>query len=98
MESKYQRRIKLRIDDLIDELGRPLIYEEVKVEFKKRGFHRPFRRVVEDILQDRKEGTQRGGPGKMRDFKFMGKFEMGEKRNNNKGIWGYSFSLTIERE
>jgi hypothetical protein len=49
-ESKCRRRTRLRIDDLIDELGRPLTYDEIKIEFTKRGFPRPFRKVVEDIF------------------------------------------------
>jgi hypothetical protein len=61
-ESKCRRRTRLRIDDIEDELGRmrgedgsgrPLTYDEIKAEFKKRGFPRPFRKVVEGILQDR---------------------------------------------
>jgi len=52
LESKYQRRIRLRIDDLIDELERPLTYEEVKIEFEKRGFRRPFKKVVIGILEE----------------------------------------------
>lgn len=51
-ESKYHRRIRLRIDDLIDELGRSLTYDEIKFEFAKRDFHRPFRKVVETVLQE----------------------------------------------
>ena len=49
-ESKCRRRTRLRIDDLIDELGRTLTYDEIKTEFAKRGFPRPFRKVVEDIF------------------------------------------------
>lgn len=52
-ESKYHRRIRGRIDDLVDELGRALTYDEIKIEFKKHGFPRPFRRVVEGILHER---------------------------------------------
>lgn len=52
-ESKCHRRTRLRIDDLEDELGRPLTYREIKIEFAKRGFRRPFRKIVESILQDR---------------------------------------------
>lgn len=51
LESKYQRRIRGRIEDLIDEIGRPLTYDEVRVEFKNRGFHRPFKKVVIEILE-----------------------------------------------
>ncbi|MGA2466862.1 MAG: hypothetical protein ABSH06_21255 [Thermodesulfobacteriota bacterium] len=59
LESKYHRRIRGRIDDLIDELGdgdeleRSLTYDEIKIEFAKRGFPRPFHKVVDGILQDR---------------------------------------------
>lgn len=49
-ESKCHRRTRLRIDDLIDELGKSLTFDEIKVEFAKRGFSRPFRFVVEDII------------------------------------------------
>lgn len=49
-ESKCRRRIRLRIEDITDELGRPLTYDEIKIEFSNRGFPRPFRKVVEDIF------------------------------------------------
>lgn len=49
-ESKCRRRTRLRIEDLTDELGRTLTYDEIKIEFAKRGFRRPFRKVVEGIL------------------------------------------------
>ena len=42
-ESKCRRRIRLRIDDLMYDLGRVLSYDEIVIEFKKRGFPRPFR-------------------------------------------------------
>ncbi len=53
-ESKSQRRTRLRIEDLIDELRRPLTYSEIKIEFEKHGFRRPFRKVVEAVLQEMK--------------------------------------------
>jgi len=52
-ESKVRRRTRLRIGDLVDELERTLTYDEIKIEFKKRGFPRPFRKVVEGILRER---------------------------------------------
>jgi len=51
LETKYKRRIRGRIEDLIDEIGRPLTLNEVKTEFKNRGFHRPFKKVVIEILE-----------------------------------------------
>jgi len=51
-ESKYRRRIRGRIEDLVDEMGRMFTYEEIKTEFKKRGFRRPFRKVVIGILEE----------------------------------------------
>lgn len=35
----------------IPEKSRAVTYDEIKVEFKKHGFRRPFRKVVEDILK-----------------------------------------------
>ena len=58
-ESKVRRRTRLRIDDIEDELERSLTYDEIKIEFKKHGFRRPFRKVVEDILQGRDGGGVR---------------------------------------
>lgn len=37
---------------MIDEMGRVVTYEEIKIEFKKRGFHRPFKKVVIGILEE----------------------------------------------
>jgi hypothetical protein len=51
IESKCRRRTRLRIEDLTDELERSLTYDEIKIEFKKQGFRRPFRKVVEGILK-----------------------------------------------
>jgi hypothetical protein len=59
LESNCRRRTRLRIDDITDEPGRSLTYDEIKIEFKKHGFRRPFRKVVEDILQDRDGGGVR---------------------------------------
>jgi len=52
-ESKYHRRIRLRLEDLNYELGRVLSYEEIKAEFKTRGFPRPFRKAVESVLEEK---------------------------------------------
>jgi hypothetical protein len=61
---KVRRRIRLRIEDFIEELGRSsLTYEEVREEFAKRGFHRPFRKVVEDVLEESKQIWGKGGSG-----------------------------------
>ena len=49
---KYHRRIKGRIEDLVDEIGRMVTYEEVRAEFNVRGFPRPFKRVVIDVLEE----------------------------------------------
>jgi len=55
-ESKCRRKIRLRIGGLIDWLGRPLTYDEIKTEFKKLGFPRPLKEVVETILREREKG------------------------------------------
>ena len=52
-ESKCRRRTRGRIEDLVYELGRVLSYEEIVIEFKKRAFPRPFRKVVEGVLEEK---------------------------------------------
>jgi hypothetical protein len=52
-ESKCRRRTRGRIVDLIYEFGRVLSCEEIVIEFKKRGFPRPFRKVVEGVLEEK---------------------------------------------
>jgi len=53
-ESKCRRRTRGRIEDLTDEMGRMLTYDEIKVEFSKRGFPRPFKKIVVNILEKMK--------------------------------------------
>ena len=57
-ESKCRRKIRLRINDLIDELGRPLSVDEIIEGFSNRGYKRPFCKVVEGILQERGKGIR----------------------------------------
>ena len=61
-ESKCRRRIRGRIEDLVYELGRVLSYEEIVIEFKKRAFPRPFRKVVEGVLKEKEKGACRSSP------------------------------------
>lgn len=56
-ESRYVRRIRLRIDGIEDELGRSLSIDEIIQEFKRQGYKRPFCKVVEGILQERGKGV-----------------------------------------
>jgi hypothetical protein len=56
-ESKCRRRTRGWIEDLIYEMKRIPTYEEVRTEFKKRGFPRPFRKVVENVLEEKERGA-----------------------------------------